>query len=338
MLSLLLSLLVQQAPAPVASPTALPLEDFQQLCQELHIRASASLTIVNFLTGDSVATASGIIIDNEGHVIVPSRVSMAQIEEDSVSVYVVRGDNKSFSASLVAENRHYGLSLLHVPQLEGLAAKPLSTLLPLTPGTLAFTFSNFLGSMPELNQSIISANSFQYGNCVLQPLGDRLANDDIGMVMNLDGELIGIIWPDFGVLELQQLSMSFFVPIEVVFDLFRQLNPPWLAPRILGVLVDQHLRTPLLVVVNNDTDTAIVNTRRPIWRLTVSAVADGSVADVANIEPGDELVSINGTSIMSAMHLRMALQESPVTTNLMILRDGHPIALKLSFAADKSQD
>ena len=326
MLSLLLSLLVQQAPAPVASPTALPLEDFQQLCQELHIRASASLTIVNFSTADSVVTASGIIIDNEGHVIVPSRVSMAQIEEDFVSVHVVRGDNKSFSASLVAENRHYGLSLLHVPQLEGLAAKPLSTLLPLTPGTLAFTFSNFLGSMPALNQSIISANSFQYGNCVLQPLGDRLANDDIGMVMNLDGELIGIMWPDFGVLELQQLSMSFFVPIEVVFDLFRQLNPPWLPPRILGVMVDQELRSEQMP--NSEC----------CWRLTVSAVADGSVADVANIEPGDELVSINGTSIMSAMHLRMALQESPVTTNLMILRDGQPIALKLSFAADKSQD
>ena len=326
MLSLLLSLFVQQAPAPVAPATALPLEDFQQLCQELHIRASASLTIVNFSTADRVATASGIIIDNEGHVIVPSRVSMAQIAEDSVSVDVVRGDNKSFPASLVAENRHYGLSLLHVPQLEGLGAKPLSALLPLTPGTLAFTFSNFLGSMPALNQSVISANSFQYGNCVLQPLGDRLANDDIGMVMNLDGELIGIIWPDFGALELQQLSMSFFVPIEVVFDLFRQLNTPWLPPRILGVMVDQELRSEQMP--NSEC----------CWRLTVSAVADGSVADVANIKPGDELVSINGTSIMSAMHLRMALQKSPVTTNLMILRDGHSIALKLSFAADKIQD
>ena len=326
MLSLLLSLFVQQAPAPAAPPAALPLEDFQQLCQELHIRASASLTIVNFSTADSVATASGIIIDNEGHVIVPSRVSMAQIEEDSVSVHVIRGDSKSFSASLVAENRHYGLSLLHVPQLEGFGAKSLSALLPLTPGTLAFTFSNFLGSMPALNQSIISANSFQYGNCVLQPLGDRLANDDIGMVMNLDGELIGIIWPDFGVLELQQLSMSFFVPIEVVFDLFRQLNPPWLPPRILGVMVNQELRSEQMP--NSDC----------CWRLTVSAVADGSVADVANITPGDVLVSINSIPLMSAMHLRMALQKSPATTHLVVLRDGKEIALKLSFAEDKSQD
>ncbi|MAU93298.1 MAG: hypothetical protein CMJ93_03715 [Planctomycetes bacterium] len=325
MLGLLLSLFVQQAPTPVVLPTALPLEGFQQLCQELHIRASASLTIVSFSTADSLATASGIIIDNEGHVIVPSRVNMAQIEEDSVSIDVVRGDNKSFPASLVAENRHYGLSLLYVPQLEGLGAKSLSALLPLTPGTLAFTFSNFLGSMPAMNQSIISANSFQYGNCVLQPLGNRLANDDIGMVMNLNGELIGIIWPDFGVPELQQLSMSFFVPIEVVFDLFRQLNPPWLPSRILGVIVDQELRSEQMP------------SSECRWRLTVSAVADGSVADVANIELGDELVSLNGAPIISTMHLRMALQESPVASNLMILRDGHPIELKLSFAADKSQ-
>ena len=326
MLSVLLSLFVQQVPAPVAQPNQLPLEDFQQLCQELHIQASASLTTVEFSTPDGLLTASGVIIDNDGHLIVPSVVSMAQIEDDTASINVVLADRKSFSAFLVAENRHYGLSLLHAPQLKGLGAKPLSALLPLTPGTLAFTFSNFLGSIPALNQSIISANSFQYGNCVLQPLGHRLANDDIGMVMNLDGELIGIIWPDFGVLELQQLSMSFFVPIEVVFDLFRQLNPPWLPPRILGVMVDQELRSEQMP--NSEC----------CWRLTVSAVADGSVADVAKISPGDELVSINDIPLMSAMHLRMALQISPATTHLVILRNGKEIALKLSFSEDEGRD
>jgi S1-C subfamily serine protease len=325
MLSLLLSLFVQLVPAPAAPPTQLPLEGFQQLCQELHTQASASLTRVEFSTPDGLVTASGVIIDNDGHLIVPSVVSMAQLEEGIASINVVRADDKSFSAVLVAENRHYSFSLLHAPQLKGLGAKPLSALTPLAPGTVSFTFSNFLGSMPALNQSIISANSFQYGNCVLQPLGDRLANDDTGMVMNLDGELIGIIWPDFGVLELQQLSMSFFVPIEVVFDLFRQLNPPWLPPRILGVLVDQELRSEQMP--NSEC----------CWRLTVSAVADGSVADVANITPGDVLVSINSIPLMSAMHLRMALQKSPATTHLVVLRDGKEIALKLSFAEDKSQ-
>jgi S1-C subfamily serine protease len=326
MLSLLLSLFVQQVPAPVAPPSQLPLEDFQQLCQELHIQASASLTIVEFSTPDGLITASGVIIDNDGHLIVPSVVSMAQMEEGTASINVVRSDSKSFSAVLVAENRHYSLSLLYAPQLKGLGAKSLSTLLPLAPGTLSFTFSNFLGAMPALNQSIISANSFQYGNCVLQPLSTRLANDDIGMVMNLEGELIGIIWPDFGVLELQQLSMSFFVPIEVVFDLFRQLNPPWLPPRILGVLVDQELRSGKMP-----------NTEC-CWRLTVSAVSDGSIADVSNISPGDELVSINGIPLMSVMHLRMALQRSPATTHLVVLRGGKEIALKLSFAGDEVRD
>jgi len=320
MLSLLLSLFVQLVPAPVAIPTQLPLEGFQQLCQELHTQASASLTRVEFSTPDGLVTASGVIIDNDGYLIVPSVVSMTQIEEGAASVNVVRADSKSFPAVLVAENMHYSLSLLHAPQLKGLGAKPLSALTPLAPGTVSFTFSNFLGAIPALNQSIISANSFQYGSCVLQPLSTRLANDDIGMVMNLKGELIGIIWPDFGVPELQQLSLSFFVPIEVVFDLFRELNPPWASPRILGVMVKEELNT-----------TQMPNSEC-CWRLTVSAVADGSVADVANIAPGDELVSINGTSIMSVMHLRMALQESPVTTNLMVLRDGYPIVLKLSFA------
>jgi S1-C subfamily serine protease len=326
MLSLLLSLFAQQVPEPVDPPTQLPLEDFQQLCQELHIQASASLTIVEFSTPAGSVTASGIIIDNDGHLIVPSVVSMAQIEEDTASINVVLADSQSFSAFLVAENRHYGLSLLHAPQLEGLGAKPLSALLPLTPGTLAFTFSNFLGSMPALHQSIISANSFQYGNCVLQPFSTRLANDDIGMVMNLEGELIGIIWPDFGVLELQQLSMSFFVPIEVVFDLFRELNPPWVSPRILGVMVDQELRSSQMQ--NSECR----------WRLMVSAVSDGSVADIAEITPGDELVSINDIPLMSVMHLRMELQKSSAITNLVVLRDGKAIALKLSFAEDEGRD
>ena len=326
MLSLLLSLFMQQVPAPVALPRQLPLEDFQQLCQELHMQASASLTTVEFSTPGGLVSASGVIVDNEGHLIVPSLVSIAQIEEDSISINVVRADGKSFPAFLVAENRHYGLSLLDASQLEGFGAKPLSALLPLTPGTLAFTFSNFLGSMPALNQSIISANSFQYGNCVLQPFSTRLANDDIGMVMNLKGELIGIIWPDFGALELQQLSMSFFVPIEVVFDMFRELNPPWVSPRILGVMVDQELRSSQML--NSEC----------CWRITVSAVADGSVADVANITPGDVLVSINSIPLMSVMHLRMALQKSPATTHLVVLRDGKEIALKLSFAEDKNQD
>jgi S1-C subfamily serine protease len=326
MLSVLLSLFVQQVPAPVAQPTQLPLEDFQQLCQELHIQASASLTRVEFSTADGLLTASGVIVDNDGHLIVPSVVSMAQIEQGTVSINVVRADSKSFSAFLVAENRHYSLSLLHAPQLKGLGAKPLSALLPLVPGTLSFTFSNFLGAMPALNQSIISANSFQYGNCVLQPLSTRLANDDIGMVMNLEGELIGIIWPDFGVLELQQLSMSFFVPIEVVFDLFLELNPPWASPRILGVIVDQELRSSQMQ--NGECR----------WHLTVSAVSDGSIADVADITPGDELISVNDIPLMSVMHLRMVLQRSPATTNLVVLRDGKEITLKLSFSEDEGRD
>jgi S1-C subfamily serine protease len=120
--------------------------------------------------------------------------------------------------------------------------------------------------------------------------------------------------------------MSFFVPIEVLFDLFLELNPPWASPRILGVIVDQELRSSQMQ--NGECR----------WHLTVSAVSDGSIADVADITPGDELISVNDIPLMSVMHLRMVLQRSPATTNLVVLRDGKEITLKLSFSEDEGRD
>jgi|GEM_PF-4559111 S1-C subfamily serine protease len=325
MLTILLALFLHQPQTTaVAAPTQLPLLDFQQLCQELHLQAGASLALVEFSSPDgSVMSSSGVVVDDIGHLIVPSRIKMSQIDGNDLVITVVRADGKSFSASLIAENASYGLSLLHAPQLKGLGAKPLRVLRPLVPGALAFTYSNFLGSLPSLSQAMISSQSFRYNGCLLQPLSTRLANNDVGMVMNLEGELMGIVWPDFNAPELQQSAMSFFVPVEVVFDIFGELTPPWLSPRVLGVHVEQDL----LVESSQDGNCC--------WRLTVASVADGSVAHTAGLLPGDELVALNKVPLMSVMHLRLVLQGAPEKSELSISRGGEKQTLALLFSAQE---
>ena len=144
MISFLIALCLQQVvglPVPESKP--LPLVDFEKICQELHLKSSASLVLVNYSAGESEFTSSGVVLDNQGHLIVPSRISMLEGNPENYLINVSRADGKIFSATIVSESPHYGLSLLHAPKLVGVAAKPVSKLRPLNPGSLAFTFSNF---------------------------------------------------------------------------------------------------------------------------------------------------------------------------------------------------
>lgn len=320
MLSLLILFLMQQP--PVQAPAAMPLADFQEVCQNMHLQSSASLAFVEFSSAANTRTSSGVIIDDIGHVLIPSVISM-QSEASDYKISVMRADGVSFAASLVAESPHYGFSLLHAPQLTGVGAKPLSKLLPLTPGSIAFTYSNFLGSMPALDYSIIAAHPFQYQNCILQPINTRLSNEDVAMVMNLEGQLVGIVWPDFRSEKLSQSSMSFFVPVEIVYEIFSELKRPWPPPRVLGLMVDQGLR-----VRPSEKDNSC-------WKLTVISVADSSVASIAGLQPRDELLELDSSVITSLSHFRKSLQECPSKTRIVVLRDSKKIVLSLDFTRDE---
>jgi S1-C subfamily serine protease len=316
MLAAIFALLTQALPqAP------LPLADFQQLCQDLHLQASTSLTTVEFSTGPDTFTSSGVVLDNLGHIIVPSRLPViTSSDAANYSITVVRADGIRFEAKVVAQSPSYRLSLLHAPELVGMGAKHLTQSRWIAPGALAFTYSNFLGAMPALNYSIVSSHCFQYQECLLQPINNRLANDDVAMVMNLDGELIGIVWPDAHALELQQNEMSFFVPIEVIYETFSELKAPWSKTRILGLVVSQEL-----------SDISPNESGESSWRLIIGSVRDGSAADVAGVMPKDQLISLGGKSLNSVLDLRRSLQSCPSKVELMVLRDGYPKLLSLVF-------
>lgn len=320
MLSLLILLFMQQP--PVQASEVMPLADFQEICQNMHLQSSASLAFVEFSSADAMRTSSGVIIDDIGHVLVPSVIGM-QSESADYTISVIRADGVAFAASLIAESRHYGFSLLHAPQLTGVGAKPLLKLHSLTPGSIAFTYSNFLGSMPALNYSIIAAHPFQYQDCILQPINTRLSNEDVAMVMNLEGQLVGIVWPDFKSEKLSQSSMSFFVPIEVVYEMFSELKTPWVQPRVLGVMVDQELR-----VRPSEKDSCR-------WMLTVISVADSSVASIAGLRSKDELIELDSSAITSLMHFRKSLQECPSKTTIVVLRGSKKVVLSLDFTIDE---
>lgn len=313
---------MQQSPVP--APASMPLADFQEVCQQMHLQSSASLVVVEFVTDSHTLTSSGIILDDVGHVLIPSVISMQKGSADC-KISVERVDGVSFSASLVAESPHYGFSLLHAPKLIGVGAKPLSKLRPLTPGSIAFTYSNFLGSMPALNYSIIATHPFQYEDCILQPINTRLSAKDVAMVMNLEGRLVGVVWPDFRSEELSKSAMSFFVPIEVVYEIFSELKRPWSQPRVLGVMVDQELHIRPLVKDGSH------------WKLTVISVADSSIASLAGLQPKDELIALNSSKVMSLIHFRKSLQECPAKTQLVVLRDSKKIVLSLDFTINESK-
>jgi S1-C subfamily serine protease len=260
-------------------------------------------------------SGSGVVLDTSGHILTNYHV-VAQAT--SVRVRFSTGEERT--AQVVGTDRGNDLALLKVDLPANTPAAPLGDSDQVQVGDPAIAIGSPFGLEETVTQGIISAVHRDW-----QPQGSTLQRNLIqtdapinpgnsgGALLNANGEVIGITTaiesPVRG-----SVGVGFAVPINTAKQLLPQLESgAQLEPVWLGI-GGQEL-TPEVAQAQG------LTTQRGVL---VEQVVDGSPAAQANLQVGDVITAVDGTTIATFAQLSAQLASHKVgdTIKLTVVRSG----------------
>jgi len=236
---------------------------------------------------------SGFIIHPDGYVVTNAHV-VAQAADQKVII----ADGMEFEAPRVAVDERHDLAILHIETDRKFPALTLGRSHDLMIGETVIAIGNPLSYGHTVTSGIISAvnrelpvtNEVTYHDLIQTDAPINPGNSG-GPLLNITGELIGINTAIRG----DAQNIGFAIPV----DSLRKL-----IPEMLSVESQRRLRIGL----------------RLSWRDDTTVIeASGPAAD-AGIQPGDVLLSIDGTPIR---------QDVDFHIHLLQVDGGHPLRLEL---------
>lgn len=333
--------------SPVQEPSKGILEQLDEELVELYSILSPSLVEVHFqLEGqpelNRLLVTSGVVLDNYGLVVVPIIVEEHQRNGILSGVSVTRVDGAEFRAELLEQNEEYGISLLRAPKLRGLAPKFWNGSW-MQEGSSVISLGNGFGFQSSMSLGIISGRGRIIEKAVglLQITNPVNLADSGGVLANRRGEVIGVLMtsltelihlrqrqnPDqkefgFGTEEAKRAEgVSFAIPIEYVFQSFPEYFPSKESIRLMGVMV----KSEIFVVEEDGAEPTYV------WQLRLTGVEPGSPADRAGAKPNDVVLTLNDHPTSNLQDLGQAIHDAPLSTVLVVSRDGQKLELPLDF-------
>jgi S1-C subfamily serine protease len=262
---------------------------------------------------------SGIILDTNGHI-----VTNAHVVKDAEQVIVVANDGSQAEVQRTFIDSETDIAVLQTGLKISTPLK-VATIESIRVGDIAFTIGNPFGIGQSVSMGIISATARVQPN--LTNMTDFIQTDAAinpgnsgGALVNSDGAVIGMntaIYSSSG----GSQGIGFAIPIEHVQKVAHSLLENGMVSRgYLGI--DVRELSPTEVQVKN------LKTTEGIM---ITSVAPGSPAEQAELQPGDVLLSLNGSPLLNRTQAaRLIAQLVPERQEtLEIWRDGKVLTVQV---------
>jgi len=267
---------------------------------------------------------SGVIVSSDGLILTNHHV-VDKADEIRVTLY----DGHELRATVVGSDSHTDLALLRLEgdDLPSLPPLPLGESNDLRLGQLVLAVGNPFGLSGSVTMGIVSAKGrsgmgiADYEDFIQTDAAINPGNSG-GALVSLDGELVGINTAIVSRTGGNQ-GIGFAIPSSMARTIMDELVEHGEVSRgYLGVYI-QDLDTGLAEAMDLDGNKGAL----------VAQVADGSPADLAGVQVGDLVVSLDGKSIESADALRtsVALHAPGTRITLSMVRAGESVSSELEL-------
>ncbi|HEY8088621.1 MAG TPA: trypsin-like peptidase domain-containing protein [Polyangiaceae bacterium] len=332
-------------PAPVLTPPASSIAGFVPPSSFAPIARVADPSVVLITTvgveeeispfthrrrrAETKGLGTGFVIDTHGTVLTNNHVV-----NNASAVEVRLSDQRSFEGKVVATDPPTDIAVVHI-DAKDLRALPLGDSDAIEVGDWAVAIGNPFGLSHSVSAGIISARGRTKDDVPLDPAGfyDFLQTDASinpgnsgGPLLNLRGEVVGI---NSAIRGGGAQGIGFAIPINMV----KQLLPM--------LLRDGHLTRSALSVRIKDMRELTRDERQAIGLGEADAlrgavleyVDPGGPADKAGLQPGDVIVSFEGTAIDKATRLQWLASTTGVgrTVTVRVQREGKQFDQKVTL-------
>jgi serine protease Do len=272
---------------------------------------------------------TGFVIDTRGTILTNNHVV-----NNASAVEVMLSDQRAFEGKVVATDPPTDIAVIHI-DAKDLRALPLGDSDAIEVGDWAVAIGNPFGLNHSVSAGIISARGRTKEDVPLDPAGfyDFLQTDASinpgnsgGPLLNLRGEVVGI---NSAIRGGGAQGIGFAIPINMV----KQLLPM--------LLRDGHLTRSALSVRIKDVRELTRDERQAIGLGEADAlrgavleyVDPGGPADKAGLQPGDVVVSFEGTAIDKATRLQWLASTTGVgrTVTVRVQRQGKQFDQKVTL-------
>jgi serine protease Do len=262
----------------------------------------------------SLAHGTGVIVKSDGWI-----VTNAHVVKDMDKIVVVTADGKEYAGTRKQIDYTSDLALVKINatklKIAKLASNPLkvqvgeSVIAIGTPVSFSLRNSATVGVISGMNRSVSSDYNLLQTDAAINP------GNSGGPLVNLKGEVVGINSMKFVDVDID--SMGFAIPadtVQYVLDHFYKYGK---------------VKRPSLGLELEESWSAVVGlpTEEPMTVIAVSSANAGK----AGVKVGDQLYSVNGKQVASAVELNELLKAHlpGQTVDVTLLSDGDLITKKL---------
>ena len=264
---------------------------------------------------------SGFVIDADGIIVTNNHV-IADADEITVNL----NDGTELVADVVGRDTKTDIAVLRVEPESPLTAVPFGDSEELRIGDWVVAIGNPFGLGGSVSAGIVSAvkrviDTSSLNNFIQTDAAINRGNSG-GPLFNMDGEVIGI---NTAIISSSggSIGIGFAIPADLAIPVIAQLvdfgetRRGWLGVRAMSVSED--------IAESLGLD-------EPKGAL-IASVGEGSPADDAGLEPGDVIVSFDGTEIDEARALLRAVTDTPVgrTVEVEVLREDGPVTIGIEI-------
>lgn len=300
------------------------------------VASSVQNSVVSIVvtSGESGDQGSGVVWDDQGHIVTNNHVVEAAGSGGEINVLV---NSTVFQAQLVGTDPTTDLAVIQI-------VNPPSTLVPIARGSIddvqvgdeSMAVGNPLGLSGSVTTGIISAldrpvttggsNSDPVVTNAIQTSAPLNPGNSGGALVNSSGQLIGI---NSAIASLSQSSTSqsgnigigFAIPIDLVENIATQLIKS-------GSAQHAFLGTSTITGQASGPEGEVLGA-------SVKSVVAGSPAEKAGLTAGDVIIKVGETTITGSDSLVGAVRGLSVgeTTSLTVIRNGQVVELSVTLAA-----
>jgi len=263
-------------------------------------------SVVQIGTGDGLG--SGVIYDPNGLIL-----TAAHVVAGNETVTVRFADGEEIEGTVMGGDSDFDVAVIKVDRT-GLPAAALALDTEPRAGQLAIAVGSPWGLQSTVTAGIISAVNQSISSAVgprsvLQTDAAINPGNSGGALVNRQGEVLGINVSIFSVSGAND-GVGFAVPIDVAYDI------------ATAVLAGESLDFAFLGVNVSNVESGQAGA-------LIAEITEGSGADVAGIEVGDLVTSIDGVEVQGARDLaaQVRTHRPGTTVELIVIRDGQELIL-----------